>query len=78
MLEKLKKKYPTAISWSFGDSEQLADELATLVIEGKKTVTCSSLSGFLVIVLFLSLVVLALFSIVITSLYVLFEHALYG
>ena len=46
MLEKLKKKYPTAISWSFGDSEQLADELATLVIEGKKTVTCSSLSGF--------------------------------
>ncbi|MCK9782016.1 MULTISPECIES: ASCH domain-containing protein [Enterobacterales] len=46
MLAKLKKKYPTAISWSFGDNAQLADELAMLVIDGKKTATCSSLSGF--------------------------------
>lgn len=36
MLEILKKKYPTAISWSFGDNAQLADELAMLVVEGKK------------------------------------------
>lgn len=46
MLEILKKKYPTAISWSFGDNPELADELAMLVIEGKKTATCSSLRGF--------------------------------
>lgn len=46
MLEMLKKKYPSAISWSFGDNAQLADELAVLVVEGKKTATCSSLSGF--------------------------------
>ena len=61
MLEMLKKKYPSAISWSFGDNAQLVDELAVLVAEGKKTATCSSLSGFLVTVLFLLLVVLALF-----------------
>lgn len=36
MLKILKKKYPTAISWSFGDNAQLADELAMLVVEGKK------------------------------------------
>lgn len=46
MLERLKNRYPTAISWSFGDNAQLADELAMLVVEGKKTATCSSLSGF--------------------------------
>lgn len=46
MLEMLKKKYPSAISWSFGDNAQLVDELAVLVAEGKKTATCSSLSGF--------------------------------
>lgn len=46
MLKILKKKYPTAISWSFGDNAQLADELAMLVVEGKKTATCSSLNGF--------------------------------
>lgn len=36
MLEMLKKKYPSAISWSFGDNAQLADELVVLVVEGKK------------------------------------------
>ncbi|AVA39612.1 ASCH domain-containing protein [Proteus mirabilis] len=46
MLELIKKKYPTAICWSFGDNPQLADELAQLVVERKKTATCSSLSGF--------------------------------
>lgn len=46
MLETLKKKYPMAISWSFGDNAQLADELAMLVVEGRKTATSSSLNGF--------------------------------
>ncbi|QAV24244.1 ASCH domain-containing protein [Proteus hauseri] len=46
MLNRLKSKYPHAISWSFGDNEMLADELAMLVVLGKKTATCSSLSGF--------------------------------
>ncbi|HCH51611.1 MAG TPA: ASCH domain-containing protein [Proteus sp.] len=46
MLNRLKNKYPHAISWSFGDNEKLADELAMLVVQGKKTATCSSLSGF--------------------------------
>ena len=46
MLDQLKNKYPNAISWSFGDNAELADELAMLVVQGKKKATCSSLSGF--------------------------------
>lgn len=61
MLELIKKKYPTAICWSFGDNPQLADELAQLVVERKKTATCSSLSGFLVIQSRQQLVVTILF-----------------
>jgi uncharacterized protein YhfF len=29
-------KYPSAFCWSFGDSPELADELAALVVAGKK------------------------------------------
>ncbi len=46
MTEELKVKYPGAIAWAFGDSSEMADELAGLVIEGKKTATCGSLSSF--------------------------------
>ncbi|AGJ88174.1 hypothetical protein RORB6_17465 [Raoultella ornithinolytica B6] len=31
------EKYPQAFCWSFGDSPEMADELASLVIAGKKT-----------------------------------------
>jgi len=46
MIEKLKVKYPGAIAWAFGDSPEMADELAELVIKGVKTATCGSLSSF--------------------------------
>ncbi|QIE99726.1 ASCH domain-containing protein (plasmid) [Pantoea stewartii] len=45
-VEQLKAKYPGALSWSFGDSPELANELATLVLTGKKIATCSSLQGW--------------------------------
>lgn len=35
-LEQIKTKYPNALAWSFGDSPALANELATLVLTGKK------------------------------------------
>lgn len=46
MTEELKVKYPGAIAWAFGDSPEMADELVGLVIKGKKTATCGSLSSF--------------------------------
>ncbi|UDQ81918.1 ASCH domain-containing protein [Erwinia rhapontici] len=46
MIEKLTVKYPGAIAWAFGDSPEMADELAELVIKGVKTATCGSLSSF--------------------------------
>lgn len=46
MTEELKVKYPGAIAWAFGDSSEMADELAGLVIKGKKTASCGSLSSF--------------------------------
>lgn len=39
-------KYPSAFCWSFGDSPALADELAALVIAGKKRGTCGSLASY--------------------------------
>ncbi|PXV74142.1 ASCH domain-containing protein [Pantoea sp. PNA 03-3] len=45
-VEQIKAKYPGALSWSFGDSPALANELATLVLTGKKIATCSSLQGW--------------------------------
>ena len=39
-------KYPSAFCWSFGDSAELADELAALVIAGKKRGTCGSLASY--------------------------------
>ena len=40
------KTYPDAHCWAFGDSPALADELASLVIYGKKRGTCCSLASF--------------------------------
>lgn len=37
------KKYENAERWAFGDTEQLADELVALVLDGQKTATCSAL-----------------------------------
>ena len=42
----LKAKYPQSLSWTFGDSPALADTLAKLITEGRKTATCSSLAAF--------------------------------
>lgn len=33
--------------WSFGDSPEMADELVQLVLDGKKTLTCTALSWHL-------------------------------
>lgn len=44
-LEQISSRYPGATAWSFGDSPQLADELAALVLCGKKTATCSTLEA---------------------------------
>lgn len=40
------QRYPGAFCWSFGDSPALADELAALVIAGKKRGTCGSLASY--------------------------------
>ncbi|EPH0094762.1 ASCH domain-containing protein [Pluralibacter gergoviae] len=40
------EKYPDAHCWAFGDSPALADELAALVIAGKKRGTCGSQASF--------------------------------
>jgi len=45
-IEKIKARYPDAAAWSFGDSPQLADELAELVVKGVKTASCGSLISF--------------------------------
>ncbi|QLG94165.1 ASCH domain-containing protein [Pseudomonas yamanorum] len=46
MIDDLKVKYPGAIAWPFGDTPEMADELAGLVIKGIKTAACCSLSSF--------------------------------
>ncbi|MCU6664268.1 ASCH domain protein [compost metagenome] len=45
-VENLKAKYPGAQAWGFGDSAEMADELAALVIKGIKTASCGSLAAF--------------------------------
>lgn len=46
-IDDLTVKYPNALSWAFGDSAELANELAELVCQGTKTASCGSLSSFL-------------------------------
>jgi len=45
-LDELKRKYPGAASFKFGDSESLCALLIRLVREGKKTATCGALHDF--------------------------------
>ncbi len=45
-LEKLKAKYPQALAWAIGDSAELANALADLVVKGKKTASCGSLASY--------------------------------
>lgn len=45
-LETLKKSYPGAETFKFGDSQELSDQLITLVRSGKKTATCGALRDF--------------------------------
>ncbi|WP_437890154.1 ASCH domain-containing protein [Phytobacter sp. V91] len=46
MLNRLKERYPGAVSWAFGDSPEMADELVALVINGVKTATCSAFASY--------------------------------
>ncbi len=45
-VEGLKVKYPGANAWQIGDSPELANELADLVIRGIKTASCGSFASF--------------------------------
>ena len=45
-IEAIKKKYPTAITFKFGDNEHLSRELLQLVRQGKKTATCEALREY--------------------------------
>ncbi|WP_313111288.1 ASCH domain-containing protein [Pseudescherichia sp.] len=45
-LERLKAKYPQAPAWAIGDSAELANVLADLVVKGKKTASCGSLASY--------------------------------
>ncbi|WP_068114268.1 ASCH domain-containing protein [Tropicimonas marinistellae] len=46
MLEELRKRYPDAETFTFGDSRALCDDLLALVRSGAKTATCSALRDF--------------------------------
>lgn len=52
----LPQKYEDVERWAFGDTEQVADELLALVLNGTKTATCAALDdeGFLRRVTYLS------------------------
>ncbi|MCA4823158.1 ASCH domain-containing protein [Serratia sp. JUb9] len=45
-IDVLKMKYPGANAWQVGDSQELANELATLIIKGIKTASCGSFSSY--------------------------------
>lgn len=45
-IDTLKSRYPNAHVWSFGDSAEMADELARLVIAGHKKASCGSLAAW--------------------------------
>lgn len=45
-LERLKATYPQAPAWAIGDSAELANVLADLVVKGKKTASCGSLAAY--------------------------------
>jgi uncharacterized protein YhfF len=39
-------RYADAVTFSFGDSPEMADELLALVLSGRKTATCGALRDF--------------------------------
>jgi len=39
-------RYASAVTFSFGDSPEMADELLALVLSGRKTATCGALRDF--------------------------------
>ncbi|WP_167467271.1 ASCH domain-containing protein [Buttiauxella warmboldiae] len=45
-IDVLKVKYPGANAWQVGDSQVLANELATLIIKGIKTASCGSFASY--------------------------------
>jgi len=45
-VESLQVKYPNAPAWAIGDSAELANVLADLVVKGKKTASCGSLASY--------------------------------
>jgi len=45
-IDELKIKYPDANAWQIGDSPELANALADLVIKGLKTASCGSLASY--------------------------------
>lgn len=45
-IEVLKEKYPGANAWQMGDSQELANELATLIVKGMKTASCGSFASY--------------------------------
>lgn len=47
VIDELKAKYPQAMAWAIGDSPEMADELAALVVAGRKTASCGSLTSYL-------------------------------
>ncbi|MBS0849341.1 ASCH domain-containing protein [Citrobacter sp. JGM124] len=47
LLDHLTTKYPDAQAWAMGDSPEMANQLADLVVKGIKTASCGSLAAFL-------------------------------
>lgn len=46
-VDALKAKYPGCQAWQIGDSAEMADALADLVVKGIKTASCGSLASYL-------------------------------
>jgi len=45
-MSELPEAYRNAVSFAFGDTPKLADDLLALVLSGKKTATCGALRDF--------------------------------
>lgn len=45
MSEAIPKKYENTERWAFGNTEQQADDVVKLILNGTKTATCSNLDG---------------------------------
>jgi len=45
MADAIPKKYENTERWAFGNTEQQADDVVKLILNGTKTATCSNLDG---------------------------------